>query len=181
MTVGWRLRVATGIAALMLAVGCTSLDRPRVQPDVVPMASPMRTFDAAITSVAEELGAAVTVVGERLEAAGGAYRPSEPQSMLEVPRAILRVDLADPDDGFVVVYRASDAAPADGMAAELASHLGSGFGQTNYPADTRFSVAVVGDSVVFTSFSPGRSSDPERAQRAFEAIAEVGRAVEVVR
>jgi hypothetical protein len=121
----------------------------------------------------------VAGVGERIGVASGAYRPSEPQALVQVPRAVLRADLADADDGFVVIYRAADAGSADAMATELASYLGSGLGQTNYPADTRFSVAVVGDTVVFASYSPGRSSDPARAERVFEAVATVGRNIEV--
>jgi hypothetical protein len=145
------------------------------------MATPLRTFGADIGSTVAELRTAVTAAGERIDMAVGAYRPSEPSSLLEVPRVVLRTDLADPDDGFVVIYQAVDAAAADAMAIELASYLGSGFGQTNYPADTRFSIAVVGDTVVFTSTSASRSSDPQRAAAAFDAVASVGRAVEVVR
>jgi hypothetical protein len=172
-------RVGAVLVLAAVVASCTSLDRPRVQPDVVPMATPLRTFAGSMASTITRVEAAVTAAGERFDGASRPYRPSEPQTLLEVPRAVLRVGLADPDDGFVVVYQGADPEAANTIATELAGHLGSGFGQTNYPADTRFSVTVVGDTVVFTSFSPGRSSDPERAQRAFDAIARVGRAVEV--
>lgn len=175
-----RLLVLPALAALVTVVAaCTSLDRPRVQPDVVPMASPQRSIDAALTPTVDALRDALAATGERIDLTTSPYRPAEPASLVLVPRAVLRTELADADDGFVVVYQAADGASADQMATELASYLGSGFGQTNYPADTRFSVAVVGDSVVFTSFSAGRSSDAERAERAFEAVASVGRAIEV--
>jgi ABC-type sugar transport system substrate-binding protein len=127
------------------------------------------------------LEAAVATVASRLEVPAGAYRPSEPQALLQVPRAVLRVDLADPDEGYVVIYRAGDAAGAASLAADLAAYLGTGLGLTNYPADTRFSVALVGHAVVFTSWSPGRSSDRERGEAVFEALASVGQPVEVVR
>ena len=60
-------------------------------------------------------------------------------------------------------------------------YLGSGLGQTNYPADTRFGVAVLGQTIVFTAFSPGRSSDRDRGEAIFEALASVGEPVEVAR
>ena len=168
-------------AVMALVAGCTSSERPRIQPDVVPMPSPLRSFGASLSTTVAEIDAAVAAAGERIDLAVSAYRPSEPQSLVQAPRAVLRADLADPDDGFVVVYQAADTGSADAMATELASYLGSGLGQTNYPADTRFSVAVVGDTVVFTNHSAGRSSDPDRAERVFEAVAGVGRSVEVVK
>jgi hypothetical protein len=165
----------------LAAIGCTSLDRPRVQPDEVPMASPLQSLDATLDGTAAALRSAVSAVGQRIELTSSPYRPSEPASLVEVPRAVLRPDLADADDGFVVVYLAPDAGTAATLAADLAAYLGSGLGQTNYPADTRFSVAVLGDTVVFTSFSAGRSSDPDRAERVFEAVAGVGQPVEVAK
>jgi hypothetical protein len=179
MRVGWLTAIFAGLVVALVAAGCTSLDRPRVQPDEVPMASPLQSLDASLAGTAEALRSAASRVGQRIELTTSPYRPSEPASLVEVPRAVLRADLADADDGFVVVYQAPDAAAAATLAADMASYLGSGFGQTNYPADTRFSVAVVGDTVVFTSFSPGRSSDAELAERVFEAVAGVGQAIEV--
>jgi hypothetical protein len=177
-----RLPTLLGCAAVAVTtLGCTSLDRPRVQPDVVPMASPLQSLDVSLRGSTDALRVAVSGVGERLALTASPYRPSEPASLVEVPRAVLRADLADADDGFVVVYQASDAAAATTLAADLAAYLGSGLGQTNYPADTRFSVAVLDDTVIFTSFSSGRSSDPERAERVFDAVAGVGQPVEVAK
>ena len=63
--------------------------------------------------------------------------------------------------------------------AELADYVASGFGQTNFPADTQFSVATLEDTVIFTTWSQRRSDDPERAEAAFEAIASVGTPLEI--
>jgi hypothetical protein len=167
------------IGAILL--GCASLDRPRAQGDTVALPTPIASFDAAISQTVAALEEVVMAVGSRLEVPAGAYRASEPQSLLDVPRAVVRADLADPDEGYVVIYRAADAAGAASLAADLAAYLGTGLGLTNYPADTRFSVAVVGDTVVFTSWSAGRSSDRERGEAVFEALASVGQPVEVVR
>ena len=164
-----------------LLAGCASLDRPRAQGETVVLPTPMSTFDAPVAETVDRLAAAVSAVGVRLEVPAGAYRPSEPASLLQLPRAVLRADLADPDEGFVVVYRAVDAREAAALAADLARYLGSGLGQTNYPADTRFGVAVLGQTIVFTAFSPGRSSDRDRGEAIFEALASVGEPVAVAR
>ncbi len=95
-----------------------------------------------------------------------------------MPRVVLRADLADSDDGFVVVYEVADGS-ARQRAEELADYLASGFGQTNYPADTQFSVGLLDDSVIFTSWSSRRSDDPARAEAVFDAIAAVGESIEV--
>ncbi len=117
----------------------------------------------------------------RLDVPLAAYRPSEPASLLQAPRVILRADLADAGDGHVVVYDAADAAEAQRWAADLAAHLGSGFGQTNFAVDTQFSVAVRDDSVILTTWSSGSSSDPGSAEAFFDAVASVGSPVEVVK
>jgi hypothetical protein len=121
----------------------------------------------------------VTSVGRRLDDSATAYRPSEPASLLQAPRVVLRADLADPDDGFVVIYETPDSDAAQERATELAAYLGSGFGQTNFGADTQFSVSVVGDTVVFTTWSRRRAADPEASEAVFAAIATVGEAVKV--
>jgi hypothetical protein len=183
MQPGARLGVfpATALLLTVAVTGCASLDRPRAQGETVALPTPMRSFDASVAGTVSRLEEAVGLVGSRLEVPAAAYRPSEPQALLQVPRAVLRADLADPDEGFLVVYRAVDAPAAASLAAELADHLRSGLGQTNFPADTRFSVASVGDTVVFTTWSPGRSSDRERGEAVFEALASVGLPVEIVR
>jgi len=172
-------RLAMVALATVLLVACSSVERPSVQGDHVALPTPLRSFDASLAVTVGQLQAAVSAAGHRLDIAAAAYRPAEPQSLLQVPRVVMRADLADPDDGYLVIYRASDPAAAAQLAQDLADHLGSGFGQTNYPADTQFSVAILGDTVVFTSWSAGSSSDPGRAEAVFEAVASVGVGVEV--
>jgi hypothetical protein len=174
-------RLAVGLVLAALLLGCASLDRPRAQGEQVALPTPMRSLDASTAGVVARLEAALAGVGSRLVVPTRAYRPSEPASLLEIPRAVMRADLAEPDEGYVVVYRAADEPAATSLAADLAAYLGSGLGQTNYPSDTRFSVAIDGSNVVFTSWSPGRSADRPRGEEVFEALASVGQSVEVVR
>jgi hypothetical protein len=172
----WSLLAAV---AMLVAVGCTSLDRPSVVPDRVALPTPLSSFDASMSATIGQLQRAAATAESRLVVPSNAYRPSEPQSLLQTPRVVMRADLADPDDGYLVIYDAGSAGSASQRAQELADYLGSGFGQTNFVADTQFSVGVVGDTVVFTTWSRRRSADPTKAEAVFDAIAGVGQAFEV--
>ncbi len=78
-----------------------------------------------------------------------------------------------------VIYQAPSAGAAIELADDLAEYLESGFGQTNFAADTQFAVSLLGDTIVFTTWSQRRSDDPARAEAAFDAIATVGTPVEI--
>ncbi len=174
---GWPLPLA--LAAVLALPACTSPDRPTVQADPVALPTPLQSFDASMAATIRELEVATALLGVRLDPAVGAYRPSEPASLLQLPRVVLRADLADTDVGFVVVYQADSPGLALDRAHDLADYLGSGFGQTNYTADTQFSVGVLDDTVVFTTWASGRSDDPASAQAVFDAVGTVGEPVEV--
>jgi hypothetical protein len=122
---------------------------------------------------------ALLAAGRRLDPAVVPYQPSEPPSFAGVPRAVLRTDVADQEQGFVVVYEASGAARAEALGRELAAHVGSGFGQTNYPLDAQFALSQVGPTVVFHWWSPDRVEDRDRAQGAFDVISRFGQPIEV--
>lgn len=167
------------VIASLAVVGCANVDRTTVQPDTVVLPTPIHSFGASMTSTIDAVERAVTAAGSRIAPAGRPYRPSEPESLLQVPRVVLRADLADADDGFVVVYQLRDAAAASSQGRGLADYLGSGFGQTNFGPDTQFSVRRAGDTVIFTSWSRQRSSDPTRAEAVFDAVSGVGEEIEV--
>lgn len=164
---------------VLVALACTSPDRPSVQADPIALPTPLRSFDASVGTAVGELQTAVTRAGSRLVVPTSAYRPSEPQSLLMVPRVVMRADLAAADEGYVLIYDAVDHDAAQELALELATYLGSGFGQSNFSGDTQFSVAVAGDTIVFTSWSRSRASDAEQAEAIFDAIATVGEPVEI--
>lgn len=175
----WLVPLLAMLLAVPTVAACTSPDRPTVQAEEVVLPTPLRSFGASLGSAVSEIADALAGIGVRLEEPTGAYRPSEPESLLQVPRIIRRAGLADRDDGYVVIYEAPDAIAAAARAQELADYLGSGFGQTNYAADTQFAVSVLGTSVIFTTWSSRRSDDPARAEAVFEAIAAVGDPLEV--
>jgi hypothetical protein len=177
MSIRWA--VALPLVAVLALAACTSPHRPSVQPDDVELPTPMRTIDASVERSVAAVAAALMAIDERLVLPTSAYRPSEPQALLELPRTIRRVDLADADDGFVVIYEAPSSGEAVERAQDLADYLASGFGQTNYAADTQFAVSTLEDTVIFTTWSRRRSADPARAEAAFEAIAAVGSPVAI--
>ncbi len=173
-------RLATGaLAAVLVLCACASPDRPSVVPDDVELPTPMRSYGASVQRSMAAIEAALLASGERLGEPVGAYRASEPGSLLQTPRVVRRVELADADDGYVVIYDTGSGGAALDRAAELADYVESGFGQTNFAADTQFSVSTFEDTVIFTTWSRRRSDDPERAQAAFDAIASVGSPVDV--
>ena len=173
--------LALALATVVLSAACTNPDRPSVQGETVPLPTPLRSFDASVSATIGLLQGAVGGIGSRLDFTQRPYRPSEPQSLLQAPRVVMRAQLADPDDGYVLIYDFVDAATARLRGQELADYLGSGFGQTNYPVDAQFSVGTVNDTVVFTWWSRRRSAEPERAAAVFDAMAAVGERIDVLK
>jgi hypothetical protein len=171
--------VALAIAAVL--VGCGGVGRQSGQGSDSRLPTPLPSLTPELAVTVGQLRGALDDVGFRLDPAVGAVRPSEPQTLAMTPRAAMRMSLADPAEGFVIIYDLADAAEAQVRAGELAAYLRSGFGLSNFAADTRFSVAIVDDTLVFAWWSPSRSSDREAGEAAFGAVSGVGDPVEVVR
>ena len=169
------------LVAALAACGGSGLQSGQGNQARLVLPTPMSSLTPTVAATASLLRGALEDVGLRLEPAVAQVRPSEPESLTTAPRAALRASLADPAEGFVVIYDLADAAEARQRAADLAEYLRSGFGLSNYASDTRFSVAVVDDTLVFAWWSPSRSSDRESGEAAFDALARVGDPIEVVR
>ena len=146
-----------------------------------PLPTPQASLSAQVQGTLTLVQNALAPIGLTLSPAVAPYRPSEPAGLTQAPRAVFQVSLADPDQGFVVIYELPDPATAAARGAELASYLGSGFGQTNYPLDAQFSIGQVGSTLVFTWWSHDRSSNPDLAEAAFNAIASVGQPIPVLK
>jgi hypothetical protein len=149
--------------------------------DGPPLPTPQTSYSPAIAGTVSLLRDALAAIGGQLFPPVAPYRPSEPASLSEARRAVLQVQSADPNQGYVLVYELLDSAAATTEGQELASYLGSGFGQTNFPFDSQFSVAQVGSTIVFTWWSADRASDRDAARAAFEAIASVGQPIPVIK
>jgi hypothetical protein len=178
-------RHGAGLLATILAVGlaaCGSgITAGGLGPEQSDAAAPLTSPTTAMAATLSALETALSAGGYRLLPAGQLYRPSQPASFVPVPRIVYRVDLADPDDGVVLIYEFTDAGGAAAGARTLAAYLGSGVGQTNFAGDTVFSVSYLGPTVTLSWFSPERSGDPVAGRGAFDLIAGVGTSVRVIK
>lgn len=169
-----------GLAALVLLSGCGGLFTARSDPGPA-LPTPQASLSTVITTTAAALTAALGAAGIPLFPPTTPARPSEPESLTQVPRAVLQAGVGDPNVGYVVIYQLADDNAATAAGKELAGYLSSGFGQTNFPVDTQFHVATLGPTVILTWWSREKAADDELAEAAFEAIATVGTEVPVVK
>jgi hypothetical protein len=175
-------RARTGLVAVSFVVlaGCGGLFTAQSDPGP-PLPTPQASFSAGVAGTVGALTGALADAGIGLFPPTVPARPSEPSSLVQTPRALLQAAVGDPAGGYVVIYQLPDAPAAQAAATELAGYLGSGFGQTNFPVDTQFHVATLGDTVVLTWWSREKASDDELAERAFDTIATVGSSVPVIK
>lgn len=166
------------IALVLVSCGGTTPDTNGQAP---PLPTPMASHSAAVDGTVALVTQALAAVGRQVFPATAPYRPSEPSSLTQVPREVLQISSPDAGQGFVVIYELPTTAAATAAGQELASYLGSGFGQTNFPVDAQFSVAQVGSTIVFTWYSGATSSDATAAQAAFEAVHAVGSPFRIVK
>lgn len=171
------------VSAVLLLAACTSPSDGSIrgQGPGAPVSTPMSSLSPNVASTVGLLRGALSTVGRRLDVPAAPYRPSEPASLAGAPRAVLRADTADVNQGFVVVYELPGPAQAADGARDMAAHLGSGFGQTNFPADAQFHVAYQGSTVIFTWWSRAGASDESMAEGVFGALRLVGVEVPVVK
>jgi len=146
-----------------------------------PLPTPQQSSSTAVAGTIALVTNALTAAGYQMFPPIAPYRPSEPESLTQVPRTVLQVSGAEADQGYVLIYSFPTDAAAAAAGAELARYVASGFGQTNYPTDAQFSVAQVGSTLVFTWYSGARANDPAAVRGAFDAIRSVGQPFPVVK
>ena len=178
--------IAAGRLALLIVlvaiVGVACGGRARATaPPGSPRATPVASLTPALAGSVAEIEMALRPAGLTLRRPAAEFRPSAPASLANRPRAVYQVVLADPDAGHVVIYELPSAAAAATEAQALATYLGSNFGQTNFAHDAEFSVAQLGQTVIFTFWSPDRSGRSPDVERAFRTVASVGQSVPVVK
>ena len=150
-------------------------------PGVAALPTPVGSLSPELAGAVSALTTTLATAGYQLYAPQRPYRPGEPQSLSQTPRTVLQVSGPDPDQGFVVIYQLADQAAAAAAGEALASYLGSGFGQTNFPLDAQFAVAQLGSSIIFTWWSAARSADRPAAEGAFDAVRAVGEPIPVLK
>jgi hypothetical protein len=172
--------VALVALAVAVLIGCARSPAAEQAAPRSAVPTQQQSFSASIATAVSALGSHVGG-GYRLVPVTRPYRSAEPPSLAQTPRAVVQVDLGDPDAGYIVVYDLPDSTAAAAAGRELASYLAGGFGQTNYPPDAQFAVSAFGNAVVFAWWSPQRSSAPDRARAAFERIRTFGQPIPVVK
>jgi hypothetical protein len=149
---------------------------------------PGTTPGTAMTTLGPQLAGTAALIESRLAAAGLGlqqsfvdYRPGEPAAVQFVARAVWRVEMPDPNEGWLLIYdlRTEDAAQRAGQ--DFAAYLASGLGRTNYPRDAQFALSRVDGALIYYWWSPERTSNADRAQAAFDAVRGVGQPIEVPR
>ncbi|HET6638268.1 MAG TPA: hypothetical protein VFH82_05750, partial [Gemmatimonadota bacterium] len=101
------------------------------------------------------------------------YRPAEGALLAAAPRSLLQVTLpADPTHGYILVYSLGSEAAATAAANDQASYLASSVAKAYYPPGTSFVLRVIGNNVVFFSWLPPDSPDPQtpEVQRVLESL-----------
>jgi hypothetical protein len=179
------LRICSIVLLGAFVLGCggasaSPVPRPPAG-DGATLATPVTSLTPAMEGTATVLRERLEPGGFRLEMTGRPFRPSEPESLWRVPRAVFQVDVGDPEAGWVVIYELPDPSTAGTVGREYARYIASGFGQTNFPLDALFSLAQLSNTLVFTWWSPERAADRERAGQAFELVSGVGQPIPVVR
>jgi hypothetical protein len=168
------------VGGLLLLSGCGGLLTAQSAPGPA-LPTPQASYSVGVSGTVASLAAALGAVNIPLAPPITPARPSEPESLLQVPRAVLQAGVNDPAGGYVVIYQLADQSAAEAAAHDLAAYLSSGFGQTNFTVDTQFHVAVDGSTVVFTWWSREHAPDDELAEKAFTAMSSVGSEVPVVK
>jgi hypothetical protein len=101
------------------------------------------------------------------------YRPAEGALLAAAPRSQLQVTLpADPTHGYILVYSLGSEAAATAAANDQASYLASSVAKAYYPPGTSFVLRVIENDVVFFSWLPADSPDPQtpEVQRVLESL-----------
>lgn len=176
-------RLILGVALAVACAGCSAAPATTPPPPngSVAIVPPEAGLSAAEATSVTLLRRSLATGGFQLSPVSQPVQPAVPVMFATVPVVVYRVELADPDQGFVLIYDFPAPSAAAAGAAALAGFVGSGFGETTYPGDAVFSVAWLGADVIFTWWSPSRASDPAVTQAAMGLVAVVGTAVPVTR
>lgn len=174
---------AAALAASLALAGCFA-PAPANQPPE--NGTPLPTPVASLTT---QLDGTVALVREALARANlqanpspAPYRPSEPQSLVQVPRTVVQEQsFSNPNVGVAVIYDLASADAAAAAGQDFANYLQGGFGQTNYPLDAQFALSQVGGTLIFTWWSASRAPDDTIAEAGFNAVAGVGTPIPILK
>ena len=169
------MRRALIAAILVAATSAACANEPRTT--YLPPGGPA----GDLTNATEALViAALGGVGLSAAESAQPYRPPEGALLANAPRTVMQATLPDdPTHGFVVIYALQSPQAADAAAREQADFVASNRGGA-FPRTSRFSLRVVGSTVVFFWWVPETAIDPKTALIE-EALLAVGSEVPVAR
>jgi hypothetical protein len=171
-----RLRLlALGAILALVAAGCAGANHPTFPPLG---ATPAPAGDATSATTQQVIGA---LAAQGLQAAITIrpFRPPEGPLLAAAPRSVLQVALTDdPDHGFVVVYSLADAQTAFAAATDTAAYIASAPGKIQFVPGSHFVLRVVGETVIFFTWSPGSAPDA-RTHLIEDALTQLGTGVQV--
>ena len=125
---------------------------------------------------------ALTAAGVPAAEATRPYRPSETPVLTGAPRSIVQAQLPnDPDHGYIVVYSLGSAVAAEKAAFDQAAYVASPAGGIQFPPGSHFVVRLVDTTVIFFTWSPGISANPQIGQRVEDTLNGIGLPVPVSR
>jgi hypothetical protein len=135
---------------------------------------------AAAASTRSDIATALAAVGLQVEDVATPFRPAEAPRVAAAPRLVIRAVIPnDPDHGRIVIYEFLSNPDATSAAQEQAAYLASGVGRVQFTPDTKFTLRVVGSTVVFYAWAEANSPDPTRAAAVATALGSVGFEVQV--
>ena len=169
------ITVASVVALLLIVALASGRVTAPGAPTVPPVGATTAPagFVAASTRIA--LADALSAQGLQLEDVVTAYRPAEAPRVAVAPRLVVRMIVpADPDHGRILIYEFRDTGAATVAAQEQAAYVSSGVGRVQFPPQTRFTLRVVGSTVIFYAYSTEDVPDPESASGIATALAGLG-------
>lgn len=174
-----RMALVITVAVVVALLAIVALASGRVTapgaPTFPPAGATTGPAGPAASATRAALADALAGQGLQLEDVVTAYRPAEAPRLAAAPRLVIRVVVpADPDHGRIVIYEFRDTGAATAAAQEQAAYVSSGVGRVQFPPQTRFTLRVVGSTVLFYPFLTADVPDPDRAAGIAAALAGLG-------
>jgi len=166
------------LAAAFVAAGCWGAG---LAPPPVPTGeTPEPSVSAPMQAARVQLEGALRTGGISLVDEQAPFRPAETAALAAAPRIVLRAILPDdPAQGRIVVYDLGDPQAAYTAAREMAAYLATGPGRVQFPPDARFTLRLIGSTVIFSSWSAANAPDPADGERLMVLLDGVGIAVPI--
>ena len=169
-------RPLLAVAACLGLAACAGVS---TGPSSPPSPTPQVSLSGAVDLARGQIQAALGARQVQVETPQQPYRPAESPSMAGASRAVLQAVLPqDPTHGYIVVYAFPDPSSAAAAGADQARYVATGPGRVQFPFGTQFVIRQLDTTVIFYSWVPGSSPDPQAPDVA-AALQTIGRGIPV--